>query len=95
MPAAEHPTDFVVSGGVTLTDDGFGLEVLLQDARTGRLVWGDSFERKLDPTEILAVRDEVANSIVRTLAQPYGVLFGARARPATASRPTAWRPTTR
>jgi adenylate cyclase len=78
--AAQHSTDFVVSGGVTLIDDGFGLEVLLQDTRTGRLVWGDSFERKLEPTQILAVRDEVANSIVRSLAQPYGILFGARAR---------------
>jgi adenylate cyclase len=78
LAAVEHPTDFVVSGGVTLTASGFGLEVLLQNARTGRLIWGESFERKLDPTEILEVRDEVANSIVRTLAQPYGVLFGAR-----------------
>ena len=51
------------------------MEALLIDARTGRHLWGESFERSLQVKEIVAVRDEVANCVVCTLAQPYGVIF--------------------
>ncbi|TVR95878.1 MAG: hypothetical protein EA406_13195 [Rhodospirillales bacterium] len=71
--------DFVVTGGTTLSEDRFGVEVLLVDAVTGRYLWGESYERQLDPRIILAVRDEVANRIAGTLAQPYGIIFANRA----------------
>ncbi|PWS35203.1 hypothetical protein DFH01_23145 [Falsiroseomonas bella] len=72
--------DLLLTGGTTVSADRFRLEVLLSDARTGRYIWGETFDRMLDPREILRVRDEVANSVVRSLAQPYGVIFSERAR---------------
>jgi adenylate cyclase len=78
--AADPGIDFLLTGSTTLSDGRFRLEVLLREARTTRFLWGDSFERSLKPAEILAVRDEVANHVVRTLAQPYGLLFIAKAR---------------
>lgn len=74
-PGAGFAIDFLLRGGVTVSADRFGVQALLIDARTGRHLWADSFERSLHVTEIVAVRDEVANCVVRTLAQPYGVIF--------------------
>lgn len=74
------PFDLLLTGGTTVTNNRFGLEVLLSDARTGRCIWGEFFDRRLDPGEIIGVRDEVANSVVRSLAQTYGVIFSEQAR---------------
>jgi adenylate cyclase len=74
--------DLLLTGGTTVTADRFTLEVLLSDARTGRYIWGETFDRRLDPGEITRMRDEVANSVVRSLAQPYGVIYSERARDA-------------
>lgn len=40
----------------------------------GRFVWTERFDRNLDAAEIRGLRDEVATVIVRSLAQPYGIL---------------------
>jgi adenylate cyclase len=79
-PAEPLDVDFLLVGGTTLSAERFTLEVLLSDARSGRFIWGETFERTLTPGEIVRVRDKVANSIVRSLAEPYGVIFGERAR---------------
>jgi adenylate cyclase len=79
-PTEPLDVDLLLTGGTTLSADRFTLEVLLSDARSGRYIWGETFERRLDPAEIARVRDEVANSVVRSLAQPYGVIFSAQAR---------------
>ena len=39
------------------------------------------------PSEIIAARNEVANQVVRTLAQPYGIIYSARARDAEGAPP--------
>lgn len=72
--------DLLLTGGVTLSAGRFSLDVLLSDARSGRCIWGETFDRPLEPGEIARMRDEVANRIVQSLAQPYGVIFSARAR---------------
>jgi adenylate cyclase len=73
-PLEPLETDLLLTGGTTMTADHFTLEVLLSDARTGRYVWGETFERSLNPGEIIRVRDEVANKVVRSLAQPRAAL---------------------
>jgi TolB-like protein len=72
--------DFLLEGGTTVSADRFSVAALLVDARSGRILWADSFERSLQAKELVRVRDEVANSIARTLAQPYGVIFNNVAR---------------
>lgn len=78
--------DFVLTGGVTVTGESFALDVMLMEASTGRYVWAEHFHQKFIASEILALRDEVANRIASTLAQPYGVIFSNKARDA-AGRP--------
>lgn len=72
--------DFLLTGGVTISQDSFALETMLLDARTRRYVWAEHFQRNFIPADILELRDEVANSIAGTLGQPYGVIFSNKAR---------------
>ena len=72
--------DFLVMGGTVISPERFDVEVLLIDAKTGRSMWAENFGENLTPKNIVAVRDEVANSIARTLAQPFGVIFSEKAQ---------------
>ncbi len=74
--AAQPPDpDYLLAGGVCFSADGFRVDVLLTEARTGRCVWGESFMRRIDPAGIARIRDELASAVVRHLAQPYGALY--------------------
>jgi len=77
---AELGADYILSGGTSLDVDRFAVDALLTDARTGRTVWAESYERTLVPAEIVALRNEVANRVARTLAQPYGVIQAEKSR---------------
>ena len=70
----ELGADFILTGGTSLSPTQFSIEVMLIDAIDGQCLWGETFTRRLEPGEILRLRDEVANRVVRTLAQPYGIL---------------------
>lgn len=83
----ELGVDFLLTGGASVTAEDFTVEVTLLDARTRRYLWAEHFHRKLTPSEILNLRDEVANSIARTLAQPYGIIFSNKAREADGRPP--------
>jgi adenylate cyclase len=70
----ELAVDYVLTGGTSLGSDRFEVDALLVETRSGRTVWAETFERALQPSEIIAVRNEVANLVARTLAQPYGII---------------------
>jgi TolB-like protein len=84
---AKLGVDFLLTGGTAVSAESFSIEVMLMEARTRRYVWAEHFHGKLTPSEILKVRDEVANSIARTLAQPYGIIFSNKAREADGRPP--------
>jgi adenylate cyclase len=67
--------DFVLSGTVTLWEDNFAVDLLLQETDTLRYLWTERFVRKLVPDSIHVLRDEVAAIVAQRLAQPYGILF--------------------
>jgi adenylate cyclase len=85
----EFAVDYILTGGASLGPDRFEVDVLLVEARTGRAVWAESFQRHLEPSEIVALRNEVASSVARTLAQPYGIIQSDRARDADGAPPKA------
>jgi adenylate cyclase len=69
------PFDFVLSGSTAVFDDVLNVKATLADAGTGKIIWGQTFEHELRPKGILSARDSIADCIVRTLAQPFGVMF--------------------
>ena len=72
--------DYILSGGTTLEADQVEVDVLLSDAATGRVIWGDSLRRIYQRSELVAVRNGLANQIARTIAQPYGIIHTDYAR---------------
>ena len=76
-----------MTGQTSLLPDRFEVDVLLVEAGSGRAVWAETFERMLQPSEIIALRNEVANRVARALAQPYGAIQSDRARDADGQAP--------
>jgi adenylate cyclase len=72
--------DFVLSGSTALYGGVLNVKAVLAQARTGRVVWGQRFERELASGDILHIRDDIADAITRILAEPYGVIFKRNAR---------------
>ena len=78
--ASELGVDFVLTGGITTNADSFRATANLVDAKSGQYVWSGRFGGDLAAEGILAVRDEIADEVVRELAQPYGVIFNEKAK---------------
>jgi TolB-like protein/Tfp pilus assembly protein PilF len=78
--ASSLPVDFVVSGGVMVSEDRYRVGVTLVDAKTGRNLWSDVIEQQLTVGGIFQAREFIANRIVQTLAQPYGIIFREKSR---------------
>ena len=91
--AVRHPTDldpkaarcdfaadYIVTGQTSLRPDRFEVDALLVEVSSGRAVWAESFERVLKPSEIISLRNEVANRVAREIAQVYGAIHADRAR---------------
>jgi len=70
----DFDVDFVLTGSVAVNEVQFTVEALLQEVPEGRYVWTERFDRDMKAAEIRGLRDEVATVIVRSLAQPYGIL---------------------
>jgi adenylate cyclase len=83
----EPVADYLVTGQASLGPDRFEVDVLLVEAASGRAVWAETFERRLEPSEVIALRNEVANRVARALAQPYGAIQADRARDADGQAP--------
>ena len=84
--------EFVLSGSTALFAGSLNVKAVLVQARTGRVLWGQSFERDLQCGNVLSIRDEVANSLVRALAQPYGVISSIANAAAQAKEPRSLSP---
>jgi TolB-like protein len=76
--AAELGVDFIVAGGVTVSDR-FRVTASLIDANSGRYVWSGKFDGNLAAAEVIKIRDDLADQVVRELARPYGVIFNEQA----------------
>ncbi len=80
LPDPSRPSpDYLLSGGTSLSDDALGVEALLTDARSGRCVWAESLNRRVEPGGLAAARGLLANRIAQSLGQPFGVIFTDRA----------------
>jgi TolB-like protein len=78
--ARDLEVDYIVSGGVTVSDNQFRVGVTLADANTGRNLWSEVIERDLTVSDVFQAREIIANRIVQNLAQPYGVIFREESR---------------
>lgn len=63
----ELGVDVLLEGGVQRLRDGVRLNVQLSDARTGRLLWAESYNRELTVGNIFAIQSEITERIVASL----------------------------
>ncbi len=54
----------VLEGNIRKYDDTIRIGVKLVDARTGEYLWTDSFDRELSASNLFAIQDEIASSVV-------------------------------
>lgn len=76
--AKQPPTidaDYVLSSSVFPTSNSLRVSAVLLDARSDRFIWSWSDERPLTPANLLQVQSEIAEQVVRAVAQPYGAVF--------------------
>ena len=72
---------YVMEGSVRQAGNKLRMAVQLVDAHSGTHLWAETFDRELQKPDIFELQDEIADRIVATVADVYGVL--ARAIAAT------------
>jgi TolB-like protein len=65
---------YVLSGSVRRTDDKVRVNAELTSGQDGSVLWSESYERDLCVEMIFDIQDDIANHVVVTVAQPYGVI---------------------
>ena len=74
----ELEADYVLEGSVRRAADSVRVTAQLIETETGSHVWANSFDRKLTPSAIIAVQDEISEKLVGALATPYGAIKQSR-----------------
>lgn len=72
----DQPVAYLVQGSVRSGGGRMQVNVELLDARSGRILWGDTFDRQLAPDSLPDMQDGLARLIATRLGQPYGIIRG-------------------
>lgn len=75
VPVHAPDPDFVLFGVASCYSDRTFIEIFLKETRTGQILWAEIYDRIELRENVLDARDLIADEVVRTIAQPYGVLF--------------------
>lgn len=65
---------FVLRGTTRRADESARIAVQLVDTDSGRQIWAESFRRQLSTAGLFEIQDEIAQSVVGTVADNYGVI---------------------
>jgi adenylate cyclase len=65
---------YVVEGSVRKAGNRMRVTAQLLDAKDGKHLWAESYDRNLTAVDIFAVQDEVTGHIVTTIADAYGII---------------------
>ena len=68
---------YVLQGGVQKAGDKIRLTAQLSDARDGRQLWGESYDRDLTAGDFFSLQDELTGEVLSAIAGSYGAVFQA------------------
>jgi TolB-like protein len=71
---------YLVSGSVASSNSMIRLGVQLANARTGEILWSETYDREMTPGALLAIRRDLAAHVATVLGQPHGVVGNDMAR---------------
>jgi adenylate cyclase len=82
----ELGVDYLLDGSVRRETDGLRLSTRLVDARSGKIIWVQTYDDKLTPANVFQIQDDVSQEVSAIVASNYGViaeadLAGAQHRP--------------
>ena len=65
---------YILQGSVRKAGERIRVTVQLSDAREGRSLWGENYERDLTANDLFSLQDELAQQVVNAIAGSYGPL---------------------
>jgi TolB-like protein len=71
---AEHGTSYLLTGSVNEVTPDIRIGAQLVEMTSGRVIWAEQFDRKLDASSLLVLESDIATAIATALGQPYGVI---------------------
>ena len=72
--AEELGVGYVMEGSIKRSGNVIRVTARLISGTQGSDIWNETFDRELNVDNLLALQDDIANKIVATIAQPYGVI---------------------
>jgi TolB-like protein/Tfp pilus assembly protein PilF len=66
---------YVVSGSVNANAEEIRVATQTIEAKNGRVLWSETYDRPLIPKALIGVQKELASEIATVLGQPYGVVI--------------------
>jgi TolB-like protein len=85
---AELDVRYVLQGKVQKAGERIRVTAQLSDAREGRFLWGNSYERDLTASDLFDLQDELTQQIVNAIAGSYGALSRSELAKARRKPPT-------
>jgi adenylate cyclase len=68
---------YVLEGSVRAATSQLRVTGRLLDARTGAVLWSQSYDNDLRVRDLLTIQNDVAQKVATAIAQPYGIIFQA------------------
>lgn len=78
--AALPQSGYAVSGTLQHAGNDIRVTVQLAELPGKRAIWTQTYDRRFEPGQMLAVQDEIASSVATAIGQPYGVVYEREAR---------------
>jgi adenylate cyclase len=66
--------DYLVQGSIRRFRDLIKVTVQIQDAKQGATIWADTYERTLTAAELFQLQVEIANQVIATVGEPWGIV---------------------
>lgn len=72
--ASDTGAHFLLDGSIQRDVSGLKVNVSLVDMSTGIQIWGNSHKTDLDPVQLIAFQEEIANKIAGKISGEYGII---------------------
>jgi len=78
--ATDLGVNYVLVGGLSTLPERVSVIASLIEAKSGRYLWSEKFDGSLAAADLFKIKGDIADRVVQTLAQPYGVIYSERVK---------------
>ncbi len=66
--------DYLLDGSVRLEEDQIRLSTRLIDAQSGKIIWSETYQDELIPSNVFEIQDTVSHQVSAIIASSYGMI---------------------